>query len=325
MPEGRELVKRLVAISDVVVENFSARVMSRYGIDYERLIEVRPDLIMVSMPGFGMSGPHSHFLSYGGPLMAYTGMALLWGYPDSPLDAHIKIAYPDFIASGTLPLAVLAALHHRVRTGEGQLIEICQVEATACALELAYFEYFANGRIATPQGNRDPNYVPQGCYPCRGDDAWCVICCTSNEEWWTLAKVIGGEELARDQRFATTSARQARHDELDELISSWTRERTTHQAMRILQAAGVPAGAVQTGEDLWRDPHLRARDYIVAINHPDIGLLEHPGMTIRLSTTPGQIRRPAGLPGQENDAVFRGLLGLSAEDIAKLIADGVLA
>lgn len=323
--EGRDLLKRLVSISDVVVENFSPRVMTQYGFTYERLLEVRPDLIMVSMPGFGLSGPHSAFVSYGGPLMAYTGMALLWGYADSPLDAHSKLAYPDYIASGTLGLAVLAALHHRARTGQGQFIEIAQVEATAAAMEVAFLDYFATGHVAESQGNRDPNAVPQGCYPCLGHDTWCVVSCTTEAQWRALAEVIGGETLVNTPHFATAAERWQRHDELDALISAWTRECTPYQAMRLLQDAGVPAGMVQTGEDLWRDIHLRSRDFMVSLRHPEIGTLEHPGMTVRLHATPGQIQRPAGQLGEANEAVFRGLLGLTADELDRLVAAEVIA
>jgi crotonobetainyl-CoA:carnitine CoA-transferase CaiB-like acyl-CoA transferase len=324
-PEGQALLKRLVAVSDVVVENFSPRVMAKYGFDYERLIEVRPDVIMVSMPGFGHSGPHRDFASYGGPLMAYTGMALLWGYTDSPLDAHSKLAHPDYIASGTLALAVLAALHHRARTGEGQFIEIAQVEATAAAMEVAFLDYFANGRVAASMGNRDPNAVPQGCYPCLGHDTWCVLSCATEAQWRALAQLIGGDDLASAPRFATAVERWQRHDELDGLISVWTQQYTPHQAMHILQHAGVAAGAVQTGEDLWRDIHLRMRDFIVTIAHPEPGTLEHPGMTVRLHDTPGQVRRPTGRLGEDNEAVFRGLLGLTADDFTRLREAGVIA
>ncbi len=323
--EGQALLKRLVAISDVVVENFSPRVMAKYGFNYERLVEVRPDIIMVSMPGFGHHGPHRDFASYGGPLMAYTGMALLWGYTDSPLDAHSKIAHPDYIASGTLALSVLAALHHRARTGEGQFIETAQVEGTAAAMEVAFLDYFANGRVATSTGNRDPNAVPQGCYPCRGEDAWCVLSCATEAQWRTLAKMIGDDDLASSPRFDTAAKRWQQHDELDDLIGAWTQQYTPHQAMLMLQNAGVPAGAVQTGEDLWRDRHLRARDFIVALDHPEPGRLEHPGMTVRLHDTPGQVLRPAGRLGEDNEAVFRGLLGLTADDYTRLVKDGVIA
>jgi crotonobetainyl-CoA:carnitine CoA-transferase CaiB-like acyl-CoA transferase len=324
-PAGQDLLQRLVAVSDVVVENFSPRVMRQYGFTYERLRQVRPDLIMVSMPGFGQSGPHSAFASYGGPLMAYTGMALLWGYADSPLNAHSKLAYPDYIAAGTLALAVLAALHHRTRTGQGQLIEIAQVEATAAAMEVAFLDYFANGRIAAPRGNRDPNAVPQGCYPCRGHDAWCVISCTTEAQWHALAQTIGGNALVAAPQFATAAERWQRHDEIDALISAWTRECTPYQAMRLLQATGVPAGMVQTGEDLWRDIHLRSRGFMVRITDPELGALEHPGIPIRLHATPGQIQRPAGQLGEANEAIFRGLLGLTADELARLVEANVIA
>jgi crotonobetainyl-CoA:carnitine CoA-transferase CaiB-like acyl-CoA transferase len=325
MSEGRELLRRLVAVSDVVVENFSPRVMAQYELDYHHLLEVRPDLIMVSMPGYGRSGPHGRFVSFGGPLMAYTGMSLLWGYADSPPDARVKIAQPDYIVAGTLALAVTAALHHRARTGQGQCIEIAQVEATIAAMELAYLDYFANGTVVTPRGNRDPNAVPQGCYPCAGHDAWCVISCTTDVQWRALARLIGGEALANDPGLTTAADRWARHDELDDLICAWTREWTPYQVMRELQAAGVPAGAMQTAEDLWRDVHLRARDYMVTVAHPELGMVEHPGMTVRLHTTPGHIQRPAGRLGEANDAVFRGLLELSTDELSRLVKDGVIA
>jgi crotonobetainyl-CoA:carnitine CoA-transferase CaiB-like acyl-CoA transferase len=325
LPEGRELLKRLVAISDVVVENFTPRVMEQYGVAYERLLEVRPDLIMVSLPGYGASGPHSRFVSYGGPLMAYTGMSLLWGYPDSPPDARIKVAQPDYIVAGTQAVAVIAALHHRARTGQGQHIEIAQVEATVASMGLAYLDYFATGTVAEPRGNRDPNAVPQGCYACIGYEAWCVISCTNDAQWRALATLIGGEEWAHDPTLATVAARWERHDEIDARISDWTREQTPRQVMRQLQAVGVPSGVVQTAEDLWHDVQLRARDYMTPMAHADLGVIEHPGMSVRLRSTPGAIQRPVGRLGEANDAVFRGLLGLSSAEIAHLAEAGVIA
>jgi formyl-CoA transferase len=152
-----------------------------------------------------------------------------------------------------------------------------------------------------------------------------VVSCTTEVQWRALAQVIGGAELAAAPHFATAAERRQRHDELDALISAWTRECTPYQAMRLLQAAGVPAGAVQTGEDLWRDVHLRSRNFMVTIAHPEPGTLEHPGMTVRLHATPGQVQRPAGQLGEANEAVFRGLLGLTAEEIAHFVAANVIA
>ena len=324
-PEGQDLLRRLVAVSDVVVENFSPRVMVKYDLDYAHLKEVRSDLIMVSLPGFGRQGPHGGFVSFGGPLMAYTGMSYLWGHPDSPPNARVKVAQPDYIAAATQTLAVMAALHHRAATGEGQHVEIAQVEATIAAMELVYLDYFANGTVAGPMGNRDPNAVPQGCYPCLGHEAWCVVSCTTDAQWRALATMIGGEALADDAGLATAEQRWQRRDELDELISNWTRDRTSYQVMRDLQAAGVPAGVMQTAEDLWRDVHLRARDYPVMMAHHDLGTLEHAGMSVRLHATPGQIQRPVGPMGEANEEVFRGLLGLSESELGRLMAAGVIA
>jgi crotonobetainyl-CoA:carnitine CoA-transferase CaiB-like acyl-CoA transferase len=323
--QGQELLKRLVAISDVVVENFSPRVMAKYGLDYDHLCEVRPDLIMVSLPGFGSFGPHRNFVSFGGPLMAYTGMSLLWGYPDSPPDARVKVAQPDYISSTTQAMAITAALHHRARTGQGQYIEIAQVETAVATLELAYLDYFANGVVAEPRGNRDPNTVPQGCYPCLGNEAWCVISCSTDAQWLALVALMEDESLANDPDLKTVEGRWARHDELDDRIRAWSQAWTPYQLMRELQAVGVPAGMVQTAEDLWRDPHLRARHYTVMMEHPDLGIVEHPGMTVKLHKTPGQIQRPVGRLGEANEAVFRGLLGLSPDEISRLAEAGVIA
>ena len=167
--------------------------------------------------------------------------------------------------------------------------------------------------------------MPQGCYPCLGHDAWCVISCPTDAHWRALAQLIGDAALADETRLATAAERWPQHDALDTLISSWTRQRTPHQAMRLLQDAGVPAGAVQTAEDLWRDMHLRARDYMITLEHPEPGVVEHPGLTVRLHGTPGQIRRPAGRLGEANEEVFSGLLGLSRDELARLVEAGVIA
>lgn len=222
-------------------------------------------------------------------------------------------------------MAITAALHHRARTGQGQYIEIAQVETAVATMETAYLDYFANGAVAEPRGNRDPNAVPQGCYPCLGNEAWCVISCTTDAQWEALVKLMEDESLANDPDLKTADGRWARHDELDERISAWSQEWRPYQLMRELQAVGVPAGMMQTAEDLWRDPHLRARNYTVMMEHPELGRVEHPGMTVKLHDTPGQIQRPVGRLGEANEAVFRGLLGLSPDEIARLAEAGVIA
>lgn len=321
---GRELVKRLVAVSDVVVDNYHPATLPRWGLDYSKLRDVKKDIIVVSCPGYGNYGPSRDLYAFGGCLSSFVGMASLWGFPGSPPNYRSKWALPDFVTPAYTALAVLAALHHRAATGEGQYIENVQVEAAASMIGTAYLEYFLNGREPEPFGNRDVNAAPQGVYHCTGGDRWCAISCATEEEWQTLARLMGRSELCEDPRFTTRAARQLNHDALDQYITQWTQRFTSHQVMLTCQHAGVPAGAVETGEDLYCDPHLRARGYIVEIDHPAPGRLEHPGITVRLSRTPGQISRPAPLTGQHNDYVFGHLLGLDVKKREGLRDAGVL-
>ena len=209
-PEGQDLLRRLVAVSDVVVENFSPRVMVKYDLDYAHLKEVRSDLIMVSLPGFGRQGPHGGFVSFGGPLMAYTGMSYLWGHPDSPPNARVKVAQPDYIAAATQTLAVMAALHHRRPRARDSTSKSPRWRRRLPPWNWSTLDYFANGTVAGPMGNRDPNAVPQGCYPCLGHEAWCVVSCTTDAQWRALAMMIGGEALADDAGLATAEQRWQR-------------------------------------------------------------------------------------------------------------------
>jgi crotonobetainyl-CoA:carnitine CoA-transferase CaiB-like acyl-CoA transferase len=219
----------------------------------------------------------------------------------------------------------MAALHYRERTGEGQHVEIPQVESAASMVGTAILEYTINGTTPQPWGNRDPNFAPQNLYPCLGHDRWCAISCQTNEHWQSLCSVMNSPSWANDPRFSSLANRLQHHDEIDSKIADWTREFTPHQIMLKCQAAGIPAGVVATGEDLYLDPHLRERDYIVEIDHPAPGRLEHPGMTIRLIRTPGQVRLPAPLTGQHNEEVFAQLLNISKQDFLKFEKTGALA
>ncbi|MBI4236755.1 MAG: CoA transferase [Chloroflexi bacterium] len=257
-------------------------------------------------------------------LASFTGLGYLWAYPGSPWQGRSKHSYPDFITSANLALAVMAALHHRRRTGEGQHVEIPQFQAAAAMIGLAFLEQAFSGAEPEARGNRDPNFVPQGIYPCRGDDRWCALSCPSDAEWAALATLLGRPEMAEDPRYATAGARQQRHEELDGLVAAWTRTLTAHQVMYMCQRAGVPAGVVATGEDLYLDPQLRARGYVVEIEHPAPGRLEHPGMTVRFTRTPGRVQRSAPALGQHTEEVLTRLLGLSAEERARYAAEGAL-
>ena len=318
-PEGLDLARRLVAVSDVVIENYAAGVMERRGLGYESLKEVRPDVVMLSMPGYGNTGPLSDQVAYGQNLMAYSGLSFLWGHPDSPREARPKVHYADFMSAAIGGTAVLAALEYRSQTGHGQYIELAQAESLASTMGVAHLDYLVNGRAWQPMGNRSLNAAPSGCYPCRGDDQWCVISCLNDDQWSRLCGEMGNPPWTQATAFGSLASRIVNHDELDERISQWTNQYTPYQVMRRLQRAGVPAGAVQSGEQLYHDHHLRSRGFIVELDHGSSGKMEHPGSTVGLSGTPGRIEMGASDLGQHNSHVFGDLLGTGREALARLV------
>ena len=326
-PEGQEIFKRLAAEADVVVENNAPGAMDRFNINWDALREVNPRLIMISCPGYGAMGPMKDFVAVGQCLTSFTGLGYLWAQPDAPWPARARNAYPDFITAGNLALSIMAALNHRERTGEGQYIEIPQFQAAASVIGLAFLETQFGADSAEAWGNRDPNAAPQGIYECGGGDRWCAISCPDddNASWRSLTGVMGRPDLADDSRFATFEARQGNHDALDAEITAWTRTRSAHQVMYACQRAGIAAGVVATGEDMYTDPQLRSRGYIVEVNHNVPGPIEHPGMTVNLSESPGGIRMGAPTPGEHTREVLKGILGMSDEEYGRYEESGALS
>ena len=280
-PEGLALAKRLIALSDVVAENFSARVMASWGLDYLHMKEVREDIIMASLQAFGQTGPRRDFVSFGPILMAFSGMTYLWRDPavERP-GVACQTAFPDYVAPSYGALAILAALHYRARTGKGQYIDISQAETAAAMLAPAYLEWLINGREPEPQGNFTAFAAPHGCYRCKGDDRWCVISVETQDEWLRFCEIVGHREWATEPRFADLSARVTNRQELDAWVGSWTKQHTPHQVMLMLQRDGIAAGIVQTAEDLYRDPHLRERGFAREVYH-SAGRLGDAGRTVR--------------------------------------------
>ncbi len=324
-PEGLTLAKRLIVLSDVVVENFSARVMANWGLDYPRVKEIRKDIIMASLQAFGQSGPRREYVSFGPVLMAFSGMTYLWRDPaiERP-GAASQTAFPDYVAPSYGALAILAALYYRARTGEGQYIDISQAETAASMLGPAHLEYLINGRGPEPQGNLSALAAPHGCYRCKGDDRWCVIAVESQDEWEKFCEVAGHREWAADPRFADHKARVANHKALDTLVESWTMQHTPYQIMTILQRNGIPAGVVQTAEDLYRDPHLRVRGVTREVQLPDIGWVTRVGPSVRLKSEPMPRDAWVHSAGEDNEAVLGELLGLSTAEIKDLADREVL-
>jgi crotonobetainyl-CoA:carnitine CoA-transferase CaiB-like acyl-CoA transferase len=324
-PEGLALAKKLIAKSDVVAENFSARVMASWGLDYARMKEIRADIIMASLQAFGQTGPRRDYVSFGPILMAFSGMTFLWRDPEIERPgAASQTAFPDYIAPSYGALAILAALHYRARTGKGQYIDLSQAESAASMLAPAYLEWLVNGREPEPQGNFSPFAAPHGCYRCKGDDRWCVISVETQEEWVRFCELAGHREWVADTRFADLAARVANRRQLDALVESWTAELTPHQVMMILQRDGVAAGVVQTAEDLYRDPHLREREFARDVYLPQVGWLTRAGPSVRMTERPFMPKDEAHLAGEDNEAVFGELLGLSKETIKEMTEQDVL-
>ncbi len=323
-PRARDLLRRLVRLADVLTENFSPRIMKRWDLDYPHLRQVRPDLIMLSQPGFGASGPLRDFVAYGANITSFSGMASLWAHAGAPGEVWCQLSYPDFVAAAHAAVALTAALHYRQRTGEGQHIELAMVDVAAATLGVAYLDYAVNGRAWQPRGNRSPHWA-QNLYRCRGEDRWCAIALTADEEWERFCAVLGQPTWAKDQRFATNAGRLEHQDELDRQIGDWTAGYTPHQVMWLLQRADVPAAAVQTGEDLFYDPHLRSREFITQVEHGEVGLVTHAGVVVREEGRPREVGRRAPLLGEHNEYVFGDLLGLSTRTIQELVEAEVLA
>ncbi|HLN87526.1 MAG TPA: CoA transferase [Candidatus Limnocylindrales bacterium] len=324
-PEGVALVKQLIAKSDVVVENFSARVMGSWGLDYRRLKEIRDDIIMASLQAFGQTGPRRDYVSFGPILMSYSGMAYLWRDPEIERPgAGCQTAFPDYIAPSYGALAILAALNYRARSGKGQYIDISQAETAASMISPALLQFLVDGREPAPQGNISAHAAPHGCYRCKGDDRWCVIAVETQEEWVRLCDIAGHRQWAGDPRFADRDARLAHRKELDSTIEAWTVNFTPHQVMMMLQRDGIAAGVVQTAEDLYRDPHLRERGLAREVFHPSVGWVTRAGPSARLTEHGHQPSGVAHGAGEDNEAVLGELLGLSTDAISGLAERKVL-
>jgi crotonobetainyl-CoA:carnitine CoA-transferase CaiB-like acyl-CoA transferase len=322
-PEGIDLFKQLVKKSDVVLENFSPRVMPNFDLDYMNLKELNPGLIMCSMPGYGSYGPYRDYVSYGTNLDPASGLASLMGYPGDR--AHMSgNAYPDPAAALHAAGAILTALFHRLLTGEGQNIDLAQSESATCLLGEAVLGFALNKIIPKPNGNRHPTLAPQGCYHTKGEDKWVVIEISSEEEWVSLKEAMGNPPELDTGRFATMEQRCRNQDELDGMIQAWAIDYTHQEVMTVLQDRQVPCGAVWNAEELVADPQLNVRGFFWEIDHPEVGLKKYCGFPIRFSEVHQWPHNPAPCLGQHNAYVLKKVLGFSDMQIQKLEGQGVI-
>jgi crotonobetainyl-CoA:carnitine CoA-transferase CaiB-like acyl-CoA transferase len=322
-PQAREVVLDLVRWADVVCESFSPKAMRAWKLDYESLRKVKPDIIMLSSCLMGQTGPMSSFVGFGNMAAAVAGFYHLCGWPDRPPSGPFG-AYTDYIAPRFGAIAVLAALEYQRRTGKGQYIDQSQSESALHFLTPALLDYAANGRIEQGAGNADLNYAPHGVYPARGEDQWIAIACKSDEHWGGLCAAMGQAELANDERFAFLPARRQSRDQLDQIISEWTRDLTAQEAEAVLQQRGIPASAVQNSNDISNDPQLASRGYLTEIEHSGHGAPVIEGPRFLLSRTPAGIPRPAPTLGRDNQHVLESILGYDQDRITRLVEAGVL-
>ena len=290
---GRELARRLVAQADVVVENFSPRVVEQFGLDYRSLVALRPDVIMVRMPGFGLDGPWRDYVGWALNIEQVSGMSAVTGYPDGP---PCNVQGPaDPIVGVHAGVALLAALEHRRLTGEGQLIEVAQIEVAAALVGEPVIEYSMNGIVRPRDGNRQRGYC-QGVYPTDTDDAWVALSVRDDNDWSQLVDAMGRPGLREDERLATADGRVAAHDAFDQVVAAWTQTQSAVKTVAALRERDIPAEEVITPERMYDVPQLDARRYYEVYDRPISGRHRYPGWPFRI--TPGPARHHQGGDGQ---------------------------
>jgi benzylsuccinate CoA-transferase BbsF subunit len=323
---ARELARRLIARADVVAENFSAHVMEDWQLTYDDLRQETPSLIMVSLSLQGRSGPQRHRRGFGTVLQAAAGLVHLTGWPDRPPSIP-GVAYTDWTTPFFGLVALLAALDHRQRTGQGQYIDVSNLAAGVNCLDTAILDYTVNGRGQSRAGNEwmvgdMPAAAPHGVFRCQGTEHWCAVAVLNDQEWERFCVALGRPPWTRDPRFATALGRVRHRDELHTHVETWTTQHTAEDVMARLQAAGIAAGVVQNAADLAADAQLEHRGQAIFLDHPEVGVQRYDAPAFRLAASPAQLR-PVPTMGQDNARVFKGLLGLTEAEYAALAHQGV--
>ena len=331
-PEAKEVAWRLIKEADVVVNNFASGVMEKMGFGYEAICKVKPEIIMISLSGYGDTGPYHDYVAYGPAQVPLSGLSSLTGYKGFP-PMHAGFSYADPNAGVHGAFAVLAALYHRKKTGKGQYIDMAQWECAMDLLGEGILEYTMNGREPERNGNRDPHMAPHGIFKCQDlpekvldmtIDRWVAIVCEDDAQWARLAAAMGKQELANDARFRTLAARKANEDELEAIVTQWTLPQKFDEVAKKLQAAGVTAAPCADNKYLCdEDPHMKQRDYWVELPHPEVGIKRHAGIPWRMSETPSRVKSAAPCLGQHTDETLA-RLGYGTAEIESLRKIGAL-
>lgn len=323
--EGKAIARRLVELSDVVLDNLTPHNIEKWGLTYDALVRIKPDIISVSMPAMGSTGPHQGYRAWGGQIEAGSGLDTITGFPHRP-PVGSGTAYPDYSCNPYhTVIAILSALRYRRRTGCGQRIELRQHESTVCFLGSSILDYTANGHVQTREGNKSSQHAPHNVYRCKGADRWCAISVTTDGEWRALGRAMGDPAWAQDPGFASAAGRKANEEELDSRVEGWTSQTEAGEVMRLLQAIGVAAGVVQNAGDLLtRDPQLRSREFFFEPEHPEAGKTLVMGSSFRFSSVSSDPPRRSPLFGEHNDFVFQEMLGMTEEAVNEGMVRGAI-
>lgn len=317
-PEAADVIKKLAAKCDIVVQNFSTGAIDRMGFGYETLKQVKPDIIMISICGYGQTGPECNYMGYGPASVPLAGISSLSGYSGKgPAEAGISYGDPNAGIFGAF--AALAALAHRHRTGKGVHVDVALWEALLVLMPEGLMDYAMNKTQPERDGNHDRWMAPHGCFKCKGDDdKWVTIVCGSDAEWQALCRAIGQPELETDKRFANATARKANEAALEEILTGWTTDRDRWEVTDTLQQAGVAAFPSMSNKDLATNAHLEARGYLVQKEHPECGKRIHAGIPWQMSGTPCEVQAAAPVRGQHTNYVLRDIVGLSEAEVQQL-------
>jgi crotonobetainyl-CoA:carnitine CoA-transferase CaiB-like acyl-CoA transferase len=323
-PKGQAVLHDLIGNADAVLDNYSVDVVGRIGLAYDQLRQVKPDIVNLRMPGLGTTGPKRHYSTVGVNITSFTGLTYMWNHPGNtnpPIGS--QTVYPDYVSGVLCAIIIIAGVLHRDRQGKGAFIDLGQSEATAFMIGASLMEAAASGEDPQPIGNSSFAVAPHDCYPCKGEDRWCVIAAEDEEQWSALARIVGGQ-LEGDSRFRTNTDRLANRAALNAIIAEWTSARDRFAIRDLLQSARVPCGVVQTGEDLCNDPQLKERGFVVAVENPRLGRVVLPNFPLQFKNS--QLTRRWEFPvlGRDTEAVLRGVAGYSAETVAALKQDGAL-
>ncbi|MBN1188447.1 MAG: CoA transferase [Dehalococcoidales bacterium] len=321
-PSGRELAWKLIKWADIMTESFSPGTMEKWGLGYEDVRKVRPDIIYLSSSMQGRGGPHSSYAGYGQNAANFSGYSEVSGWPDRMPSAPYG-AITDYVCARLAAFTMMAALINRRKTGKGQYIEQSQFESSLHFLMPAIMDYQINGNIMHRNGNRLPTAAPHGVYPSLGDDRWIALSVMDEDQWQAFCKVTGKAELASRQEYSTLAERKKNEDSLDKIVSEWTVGYSPADAQDMLQKAGIPSHMVSRPSDIYADEQLAARKYFTTLEQPAMGKQKYePQSCFILSKTPREQLRPSPMVGEHNEYVFKELLGMSDDEIAEHIIDG---